>query len=517
MNLQELREKLLEKNAYRVFSQSAWYELVKHHTSFLPEEVGYSQRAYMLVHNLTEIPKCKVCPNPVKFNIYRKKFGEYCSIACANKSLERKDKIRKTKSEQDEKVKQKIIEKRNETFIKKFWANPLSLLDVKGINNPMKRKEVKEKNILSKRKNNVSIIEERLDTRKLSLHDWEYKGCLQSHKLQCTTCGTQFEARISKNGRYSLCPQCYPNSRTKAEIEIENYLKELDKDIEIISWDRSILNGKELDIYLPEHNIAIEYNGLLYHSFWKSKHSFLDNAQQESSWKNYHRDKTIACYEKGIHLLHIFENEWYNLIKQDIWKSILSHKLWSNKKIFARKTVVEEVSTQESAKFLQENHLQGSSMASLHLALKYEGEIICVLTLWKARYSTKYSWEIHRIASKRYLSIVWGISKLYKYFLKNYSKNWDIIVSYADKRYSQGAIYETLWFQAQKDSSPNYFYFLPYKGTRLESRIVYQKHKLKDKLEVFDENLTETQNMYNNEYRKIYDCGNKVYLYEVSI
>jgi len=41
----------------------------------------------------------------------------------------------------------------------------------------------------------------------------------------------------------------------------------------------------------------------------------------------------------------------------------------------------------------------------------------------------------------------------------------------------------------------------------------FEKYKLKDKLEKYDSTLTATENMYENDYRKIYDSGNLVYLY----
>lgn len=84
------------------------------------------------------------------------------------------------------------------------------------------------------------------------------------------------------------------------------------------------------------------------------------------------------------------------------------------------------------------------------------------------------------------------------------------IITYADKRYSNGDVYKKNGFNELKDSKPNYFYFKP-NTYELKSRVHFQKHKLKLLLDNFDENLTETQNMFNNGYRKIYDCGNKVF------
>ena len=58
------------------------------------------------------------------------------------------------------------------------------------------------------------------------------------------------------------------------------------------------------------------------------------------------------------------------------------------------------------------------------------------------------------------------------------------------------------------NSKPNYFYT---KGEESFSRINFQKHKQKNKLKIFDETLTEKENMRKNGYRVYYDSGNKVY------
>jgi len=71
------------------------------------------------------------------------------------------------------------------------------------------------------------------------------------------------------------------------------------------SNNRSVLNCLELDIYLPEYNVAIEFNGLYWHSeLYKEK--------------DYHLNKTLECKKKGVDLLHIFEDDW--VFKQDIIK-----------------------------------------------------------------------------------------------------------------------------------------------------------------------------------------------------
>lgn len=47
----------------------------------------------------------------------------------------------------------------------------------------------------------------------------------------------------------------------------------------------------------------------------------------------------------------------------------------------------------------------------------------------------------------------------------------------------------------------------------LESRIKYQKHKLLKLLKAFSPSLTEWENMKNNGYDRIWDCGNDVWIW----
>ena len=129
------------------------------------------------------------------------------------------------------------------------------------------------------------------------------------------------------------------------------------------------------------------------------------------------------------------------------------------------------------------------------------------MTFGKPRFNKEYDYELLRFCNTLNTSVMGGASKLLSYFIKNYNPK--SILSYANLRWSMGNLYEKLGFTLISQSSPNYFYFN--NDLILHSRIEFQKHKLKDKLENYNPDLTESENMYNNGYRKIYDCGNLVY------
>lgn len=274
--------------------------------------------------------------------------------------------------------------------------------------------------------------------------------------------------------------------RSKGEKSICKYLDSLGVKYEIS--DRKILRPLELDIVIPSIKLAIEYDGYYWHS-----DKFKD--------KNYHLDKTERCSEQGYQLFHIFEFD-----DIEIWKSMIANKLKMNEKIYARKCVVKEVSYTDMVKFLDENHLQGSCPSKINLGLYYNDVLVEIMTFGKPRFSKDAEYELLRLCTKKFKCVIGGSSKLFKAFMDRYSGS---VLSYANRRFSSGDIYESLGFASCGCTNPNYFYV---KGGVSLSRYQCQKHKLKDILENFDPQLSEVQNMKNNGYDRIFDCGNMKYI-----
>jgi len=332
---------------------------------------------------------------------------------------------------------------------------------------------------------------ELLTTENEYISDTEYK--FKYKHLKCGNIGF-------KVGQEDIrCIKCYPYNRSIAEKEVFEFCQSLTDNV--VSNTRKIINPKELDIYLPEYNLAIEYDGLYYHS--------TDCIENERS--DYHLRKTQMCLNNNIQLFHIFENEWNDIVKQDIWKSIIANKIDKSNKIYARKCEIKHVSSKESKEFLIDNHLQGSVNSSIRIGLYYNNELVSIMTFGKSRYNKKVDWELVRYCNKKYNSVIGGASKLFKYFKRSHN---GIIISYADMRKSNGNLYKQLGFKLDHISKPNYWYYCHNRtGLLLESRLKYQKHKLKNILGNFDPCLTASENMYNNGFRKIYDCGNQVWIY----
>ena len=252
----------------------------------------------------------------------------------------------------------------------------------------------------------------------------------------------------------------------------------------------------ELDIPTSQKKIAIEFDGIYWHS-------------EENKLQNYHLNKTNLCEAKGIQLVHIFENEW--LCKRNIVESRLKNLLGIyDKTVFARKCEVREVKTSDSMEFQEENHIQGAVGAKVHLGLYCEYQLISLTTFGKSRFSKKAEWELLRFCNKLGYHIPGAAGKLLKYFEKNWHPK--SLISYADRRWSQGKLYKALGFKLDHISKPDYWYLQPSNPTILYRREKFQKKLLKKKLQKFDQTLSEVENMRNNGYTRIFDCGNLVFM-----
>jgi len=225
--------------------------------------------------------------------------------------------------------------------------------------------------------------------------------------------------------------------------------------------------------------------------------------------EKYHLNKTNRCNAEGYRLIHIFEDEWTN--KQQIVKSRLKTILGViHRSIYARKCEVREIDNKTKDQFLEHYHIQGKDLSSTRLGLFYKNRLVAVMTFGKRRFDDKEGFELIRYVTVANFNIVGGAGKLLAYFRKSHEN--DNIISYADKRWSIGNLYKQLGFNLIRESAPNYFYINMCEDMMIRhSRMGFQKHKLKGVLKDFDENMTEIENMRNNGYTRIFDCGTLVY------
>ena len=331
-------------------------------------------------------------------------------------------------------------------------------------------------------------------------YDYSKVEYCNSHTKICIICPNHGEFWMTPNAHISQkqnCPKCIDYT-SAWERELREFIESIG--ININTNNREILNGKEIDIFIPSFNIGIECNGVYYHS------------EAVISDKNYHINKTKNAHEKHVQLIHIFEDEWK--YKQDIVKSRLKNILHKNDfKIYSRKCEIKNVPNNEVKGFLNENHIQGYVPSKINIGLYYNNELVSLMTFGNLRKnlgSEKQDnvFELLRFCNKLNTSVVGGASKLFKYFLNNY--NPQKVISYCDLRWSNGMIYHLLNFTLHHTSPPNYFYVI---NDKRENRFKYRKDVLIK--EGYDPTKTEHQIMLERGYYRIYDCGCKVFQYVI--
>lgn len=279
---------------------------------------------------------------------------------------------------------------------------------------------------------------------------------------------------------------------SSTEVDLRNFCSSLNKQLLIqespLKWD----------LLFTQEGVAVELDGVYWHSEGVHRNKF--NI----------RDKVEKSYELGIRSLHIFDVEWIH--KRHICEGIIRSAVSAYTEVFyARKLKIKHISSQNTKDFLLKSHIQGWCVSAVNIGLVDDKDrlLIC-MTFGKSR-NTNEEWELLRLCTLPGVSVVGGASRLYKFFLKNYTPK--SVISYCSKRMFSGDIYEKLGFKYVRDTGPSYYYSKN-AAEPLESRNKYQKHKLKSILSVYDESLTEYENMLNNKYRRVWDAGNKVFIWK---
>lgn len=287
---------------------------------------------------------------------------------------------------------------------------------------------------------------------------------------------------------YCGCQRCGSECLiSKGQQEIYDFLSGY---VNVIQNDRTVIGPYEIDLYFPDINVGIEYNGLYWHSFDRKE-------TKEEVFK--HVNKLNICKENGITLINIFEDKWAN--NKSLVKSFLLNKIGLIKnKIYARKCEIKLVDNILFRAFCEENHIDGGIPTNVKLGLYFNGRLVIVMGFNK---HYRYEWEISRLATLKGHIVVGGASRLFSKFLSEFDPM--MVMTYANRCYSNGNVYDKLGFELIKITKPNYKYF---KSGKMFSRQQFQKNKLKNKISVFDPNLSESQNMFNNKFRRIWDCGN---------
>lgn len=514
-------------------------------TNFLNDST-FPQKIWHIVNEKFSLYKCNNpnCNNVPNFLAYTSGYSRTCSNVCAQFDPQTISKIKQTNykkygveyglSNKD------IIEKRKVTCVKNYGVdNPtkskivldkiassnkekygvewilqnqskkeLAMIKKYGVKNIQQSLEIKLKTSVTRRSLFYDSLfsTDRLKSKVVPLFskdEYVIDGYYSNFKFKCLTCNTEFFDCL-EDGDVPRCTKCYKHSSIFEE-EVFNFIQSL-VIVDIKRNDKTVLNTLELDIYISDKKIAFECNGL----YW---HGEINGGKN----KKYHLNKTLECESKGIRLIHIFEDEW--LFKKDIVKSRIKNLLNKNEnKIFARKCTIKVINPSESNCFLENNHIQGKDNSSVKLGLLLNNELVSVMTFGKLRTALGNknkidTWEMYRFCNKSNTTVIGAASKLLKYFIKTYYPK--KIITYSDKRWNSGNLYTTLNFIKISNGVPNYWYYGKGNSYKRHHRFSFAKHTLSKKIKTFDINLTEWENMKNNGYDRIWDCGSDKFEFNI--
>ncbi len=312
-----------------------------------------------------------------------------------------------------------------------------------GVNNVLQLEEVREKIYKTQRKLSWNRIQQNTDwIPQFSKEEFIEKGWFDKTtgkhilwKFKCTKCD-----KISEiDYLYRSCPHCTHKTRSKAEIQLYEWVKQLIPDTEVISNAKRIIDdsNKELDIYIPSKNLAIEYDGLYWHS-----------CKYDKDGRNL-INKTILCEKKNIQLIHVFEDLWNN--NPEKVKSLISNKLGIYDQIIKSEDCqLTFLNGSEYCDFIVNNSIKEDVECAYCVGIIFQDELIATMLFKTSKYQDEY--EISDICYKCNTYIDNGSRMMLDFFLNHiYAKK---ITSCVDRCLYKGTEFLDLGFKLSKYIAP---------------------------------------------------------------
>jgi very-short-patch-repair endonuclease len=473
------------------------------------------QRLWHMDRGVFSLVLCETCgEQPVKWNEKASTYRRYCGHKCAHRSDAVREKTRNTclerygttstftAAETAEKIKSTMIERygADNYFKTAGFKDELRqvCLERYGVDNASKSTEVKAR---IDRTNELRYGRRRKSQSHLTDEAYAAKNNteLMRHWFVDKRMPVTEIAELLGVNHSQLCSHFKNNlgidisrhSVSAIERQISEYLSLLA--VPHRMSDRRIIAPKELDIVSDEYRVAIELDGLAWHSELKGKD------------RNYHINKTLSAQRAGYRLIHIFDSEWKQ--QPDIVKSRLGGIFGKNQRLHARKGVILPVEKSAAADFFERTHIQGSCQCAVAYGLYIDEQLVACMSFGRPRYNRNFQWELLRFSSELGTNVVGGASRLFSAFVSRHTPS--SVISYCDLRWGTGSVYKNIGFREERRTSPNYWYLKGYESPQHRSR--FQKKQLPKILENFDPSLTEWDNMVANGYDRIWDCGNIVF------
>lgn len=273
-----------------------------------------------------------------------------------------------------------------------------------------------------------------------------YKRAHDAVEIICPKHGSFWQTPNNHiSGAGSRCPTCVGFGPSRAEREIFEFIKALCPDAE--QSVRTVLgNTQELDIVVPSRKIAVELNGLIWHS------------EKYGKDRAYHQHKSDAATVAGYRLLHIWEDEWRD--KRAWCEAFFRMQLVGpERKVFARTCELRKIDFSLARDFHNTYHLQGYRNGE-HVGLFHKDELVAVATVRGN--------ELSRWCVKFDMIVVGGLSRAVAWFDKS-------LFSFCDTAKHVGTGYLGAGFTLDSMTPPTYFYT---DGKQRINRMAMQRHKL---------------------------------------
>ena len=518
-----------------------------------PMTAVLNEQLYLLMNNLTQPPQCVVDGCEHTANWVNNHYTQTCSYSCAQKFRKQSGKLRTSLDKARNTNREKYgyenpgqnpnsIIKRQATMMAKYGqlASPQAIesararaeqLNIKGrrtiqekygvshpsqitghyeklkkslqqnwgVDHPSQIPHVKSQKQAVREKRFTHLMNQQVEILNWLEPSQELKENHTNPNMRihfrCLTCLNEdtlasetYKFRIGEFG--SPCKICtgVGTASSGQETQLREFVQSLEANI--VANDRKTIAPFELDIFIPHKNLAIEYCGL----FWHKEKSPEDKLR--------HLKKMNLCEAQGIRLITIFEDEWVN--NQQLVQSRLINLLGHNtRSIGARHLTCQPISSKIANKFCNSHHIQGAGRTRVSLGLYYDQELMSVMTFSKLNIAKGSKgqndvWELNRFCSLPNLNISGGASKLFQNFIKNHHPQQ--VISYSDRRWNSGNVYNQLGFDFIGHTSPSYWY-IDFSQMKRLHRFGLRKNQDDDT------NLTEWENRKNQGWDRIWDCG----------
>ena len=489
------RESFIKEHYY-----SAYSEIIIFHNQYFKKDFEFKQKLYNYINNINTTPKCVVCKNNVNWNNKKGFYHTHCSKRCINLDINVKNKIINTNINnygvncvfKNEEIKEKIKNKINllygvdnisqSDYMKNmcFIQSPATKEKIKitleskyNIKHPFEYKEFVNKSISTRIQKTIKLAKELLGNNIEITNNGNYEYLIKNQCIEHNEYIIKkklFHDRVFLSKNQNPCIVCNPvNQNTSIkESEVREYVeKELN-----LNTIKLRKNRQEIDIYIPEFKLGIEFNGLYWHSdIYKNK--------------NYHYDKTKFYEINNIKLLHVFEDDWIR--KKDIVKDMIKRNLKQSEiNIDINLCIIKEIDEKEALNFHDHNNIMNINKSKINIGICFNNEIVSLLSFNK-HHNQKFN--IVAFTQKNNINVQDDYRSIIDYFVKTYNPK--VIIHNVDNAYENKDFANFYGFSNIKQIKPQYKYCE--KGTimRLEKS---PNHKI------------------NKEYYKIYDCGKTQYI-----